>query len=118
MAKQKKVSIENYLEYIPVKSETINWSSDENGNVTLELENKGLFNKIAQKIFRRPKVTYIHLEEMGSFIWPCINGENNLIVIGEEVKEHFGEKAEPLYERLAKYINMLEKYGFVVMRRL
>ena len=33
--------------------------------------------------------------------------------LGEKVKEHFGDKAEPLYERLARYIKTLESYKFI-----
>ena len=70
-------------------------------------------NKIAQVLFKKPKVSYIHLDEMGSFIWQHIDGESDIIKIGESVKDHFGEKAEPLYERLAKYIQTLEAYKFI-----
>jgi len=31
---------------------------------------------------------------------------------GEPFKEKFGESAEPLYERLARYFQILETYGF------
>ena len=33
------------------------------------------------------------------------------------VKEEFGEKCEPLYERLAKYFEMLKNNKFVEFRR-
>ena len=54
---------------------------------------------------------------MGSFVWPLIDGERNITDIGVFVKEHFGEKAEPLYERLAKYFKVLESYGFVEFKK-
>ena len=50
---------------------------------------------------------------MGSFIWPLIDGEKSILEIGEYVETHFGEKANPLYERLAKYFQILESYGFI-----
>ncbi len=109
---KKLVISENYLEKKP-KRGIENWTVDDSGLVTLEVENKGVFNRIAQKLFKKPKVSYIHLDEMGSFIWQKIDGESDIITIGEAVKAHFGEKAEPLYERLAKYIKMLEGYGFI-----
>ena len=65
------------------------------------MENKGLANRIAQICFGRPKVSHITLEELGSFIWQQIDGEKSILQIGELVQEAFGEKAEPLYERLA-----------------
>jgi len=103
---------ENYLEKIPQKNPNINWSVNGEG-VTLEIENKGAFNRIAQKLFKKPKISYIHLDETGSFIWPLIDGKTDIIALGESVKQHFGDKAEPLYERLSKYIKILESYGFI-----
>lgn len=111
MKKQKLAS--NFLDKIPTRNPDIGYTVDEKGVITLEIENKGLFNRIAQKIFKKPKISYIHLDEMGSFVWPIINGEKNITEIGEAVDEHFGEKAHPLYERLAKYFQILESYGFV-----
>ena len=111
MKKQKIAS--NFLDKIPTRNPDIGYTVDEKGVITLEIENKGLFNLIAQKVFKKPKISYIHLDEMGSFVWPIINGEKNITEIGEAVDEHFGEKAHPLYERLAKYFQILESYGFV-----
>ncbi len=108
---------DNLLDFIPVKNVEIAFSTDENGKVTLEIENKGLFNKIAQKLFKKPKISFIHLDDMGSFIWPNIDGEKNISQIGEIVKEYFGEKAEPLYERLCKYLQILESYGFINLNK-
>jgi len=104
----------NFLEFIPVRADIL-WSEKE-GIVTLEIENKGLFNRIAQKLFKKPKISYIHLDEMGSFIWPRLDGKLTVSELGELVKEQFGEKAEPLYERLSKYISILKSYGFVTFK--
>ncbi len=109
---KKNVISQNYLERKPIRV-IENWSTDENGTVTLEKENTGIFNKIAQVLLKKPKISFIHLDEMGSFIWPLLDGKTDIIELGEKVKEHFGEKAEPLYERLAKYIQILESYNFI-----
>ena len=113
---KKEVISENYLEKIPVKNENIQWKQDENGAVTLEIENTGFFNTVAQKFFKKPKISYVHLDENGSFLWPLLDGEKSILDLGVLVKEHFGEKAEPLYERLAKYFQILESYKFVEFR--
>jgi len=114
MSRKKTLKIEqNFLEYKPNRNPPITWETEENGAVTLAIANKGLMNRIAQKLFKKPKTSYVHLDEMGSFVWPLIDGETDILRIGELVKEHFGEKAEPLYERLAKYFKILESYGFI-----
>ncbi len=107
---------ENYLERIPARKENLEWTKDEKDIVTISIRNKGVFNFIAQKLFKKPKVSYIHLEENGSFIWLSMDGKKNLVEIGKELDEKFGEKAHPLYERLAKYVQMLETCGFIEFR--
>ena len=109
-----KKSTENYLERRPCRVKGLTWTADEEGIVTLAIENKGIMNRIAQKIFRKPKISYIHLDELGSFLWQRLDGTKTLIDLGKEVEEQFGEKAHPLYERLAKYVQILDSYHFVM----
>ena len=113
MKKKKNVISQNYLEKVPVRPEHIKWSVDENGIVTLDIENTGAFNRIAQKLLKKPKVSHIHLDEMGSFIWPLLDGDKNIIELGKVVEKQFGEKANPLYGRLAKYFQILDSYNFI-----
>ena len=103
----------NYLDKIPVRNEAINWTMDEEGLVTLEIENKGIFNRLAQKFLKKPPVSYIHLDKMGSFVWPLIDGEKDITVLAQFVDEQFGEEAHPLYERLAQYFKILDSYHFI-----
>ncbi len=109
MKKQK----ENFLDKIPYRNENIKWSEDSDGIVTLEIENKGVFNTIAQKLFKKPRISYVHLEEIGSFIWKRIDGTKTVAALADELKAEFGDKAEPLYERISKYIQILNSYSFI-----
>ena len=108
-----KKQADNYLERKPKRVEHIRWTTDDADVVTLEIENKGFMNRVCQKLFKKPPVTYVHLDEMGSFIWPLLDGEQDIVALGVMVKEHFGEKAEPIYERLVKFFQILESYSFI-----
>jgi len=112
MGKNKQNS-ENFLERRPKRANGLSWSSDDNGNVTLEIENKGVFNRVAQKLLKKPKISYIHLDEIGSFVWPLLDGEKTILDLGPLVEEKFGEKSHPLYERIVKYFQILESYSFI-----
>ena len=116
MPKKKEIIKENYLDRRPIRHPDINWSEDKEGLVTLEIENTGFFNRIAQKFFRKPKISYVHLDENGSFIWPLLDGEKTILDIGKLVEEKFGEAAHPLYERLAKFFQILESYHFIIFK--
>lgn len=116
MKQKKQVISENYLERKPIRA-NLSWSQNDKGTVTLEQENKGMMNRMAQKLFGKPKITYVHLDEMGSFIWPLLDGETTILELGKRVEERFGEKANPLYERLIKYLQILKSYGFVILTK-
>ena len=106
---------ENYLDKIPQKGD-FKWTTHDDGIVTLEIENKGIVNKICQKLFKKPKISYVHLDKTGSFVWPIIDGEKTILDISEDVKKEFGDEAKPLYERLCKYFQILQSYGFVTFK--
>lgn len=107
---------ENYLERIPVRTESIEWTQEKTGQVTLDMVNKGIFNWITQKLLKRPQISHIHLDSIGSFVWPLIDGKKDIYQISELVKERFGEEANPLYERLIKYFEILLSYQFIYFK--
>jgi hypothetical protein len=111
----KKREEKNYLENTPERASDLKWKVEDNV-VVLEIENKGVFNTIAQKLFKKPRVSFIHLDPMGSFIWQSIDGTKNLILLADELKAEFGDDAEPLYERLSNYIRILDSYGFITLK--
>ena len=107
----------NYLDFIPIRSDKHKWETDKDGVVTIFVENKGVFNKLAQVLLKKPKVSRIHLEQFGSYIFPLIDGEKSIYEIGKLVGEHFGDAAEPLYPRITQYFKMLNDYGFIEYRK-
>ena len=104
---------DNFLERIPHRVESFRWTENEEGIVTLEVDNRGFFNRLFQLLLKKPKVSMIHLDEMGSFLWKELDGKRNLILLGEDFERKFGERAQPLYERLAKYMQILHSYGLI-----
>lgn len=104
---------QNFLEFVPKRAEGLNFTVGEDNIVTLEVENKGVFNRLFQLILKKPKISYIHLDDLGSFIWCHIDGNSSVFEIAEMVNESYGDKAEPLYERIVKYFEILKNYKFI-----
>lgn len=104
----------NLLDFIPKHNSLISFTADKKGIVTLEVKNQGFYNRVAQIFFKRPKVSFITLEEFGSFIWQQIDGEKTVMEIAGKVKEEFGQKAEPLYERLGQYMTTLRRCDYIL----
>ncbi len=118
MKNKKEIILRNYLEGIPARRSGIAWSADEKGIITLDVENTGFMNRVAQRLFKKPKISHIHLDKFGSFVWSITDGEKDITALGVAVEERFGDAAHPLYERLAKYFQILESYGFVEIKKI
>lgn len=108
MAKKK----ENYLDYVPVISDKHTWSV-EDGKVTIHMEHRGFYAWLAQKFFNRPRVSHIDLDKHGSFIFQQIDGQRTVGELAELMHAQFGQDAEPLYDRLVKYMQILHNNGFI-----
>ena len=116
MKKKKEESKINYLDLIPERAEDLRWHTDFRDRVILEVENTGLMNTIAQRVFGKPRFTKVHLDAQGSFLWPLIDGQKTVIELAALQKEQFREAAEPLYPRIVKYFQILESYHFIHFR--
>lgn len=113
MKKKNVKTNENYLDRVPKIKDGLSWEQGDGGEVILLLENKGMFNRAAQLLLKKPKYSKIHLDDLGGYAWKLADGKKSIYEIGKSVKETFGEKAEPLYERLSKYFDILFRYGFI-----
>lgn len=106
---------ENYLEKVPKKAENITWDCDGSGLVTIHIENKGIMKRLTQILLKKPKVSHIHLDEIGSFVWLSIDGRSTIGEIAPAFEEHFGERVRPTNERLCQFVATLVSCGFAVI---
>ena len=75
----------NYIDNIP-KINDMKWDVSEDGIVEITVENTGFYNTIAQKIFKKPRYSFIKLDEYGSFVWQKIDGKKSIYEIGKELQ--------------------------------
>ncbi len=106
---------ENYLALIPVRNPNLEFTTDDKGIVTIVVPNVGFFNKVAQKFFAAPKESRIHLDAYSSYTWLGINGKRNIEELGSYMKRKYKGKAEPLYPRLIKFIQILKDNRYIGM---
>ena len=59
----KKKDSKNYLDFIPEKNPEIEYETGEDGIITVLIEWKGFYHKLAQRFFRRPRVSEIKLDK-------------------------------------------------------
>ncbi len=108
----KRKNQENYLDKIPQIARP-NWEVLDGGIVEVTVENKGFYNWLAQKLFKKPRYSFIKLDEYGSCVWQQIDGKKTVYEIGQVLKETHKGAANQLYERLSTYFETLRRNGYV-----
>jgi len=108
---------ENFLEYIPItnfKSRI----SEETNKVIVERPkfDNAILKKYLLPYFKKQNFD-VKLDDFGSFVWQKIDGEKNIYQIALELEKEFGEKVEPVYERLAQFIKHLHQQRFVLYKK-
>lgn len=107
---------ENFLDVIPQHNPSCTYTVNEEGFVVIDMKHKGFYNRIAQKIFKKPSVSHVTLEKFGSYIYSVIDGNKTVYDISQFVKSKFGKEAEPLFERLVIYMRILKNNKFILYK--
>ena len=97
---------QNYLDFVPVKNPDIEYHTDDSGIVTLLIEWKGFYHRIAQKFFHRPRISEIRLDDYGSFVWLSIDGVKDVHQVSLELDARFPGMEKAL-SRLIKFLEIL-----------
>lgn len=113
---KKKVIAANYVDKIPMICEDKTWRLREDGLVEVTIENTGFYNRLAQKLFKKPRFSYIKLEGYGSFVWQQIDGQKTIYEIGQNLAVEYEAAGNQLYERLCVYFETLHRNGFISFR--
>ena len=106
----------NYIDNIP-RINDMKWEVLEDGIVEITVENTGFYNKVAQRLFKKPRYSFIKLDEYGSFVWQQIDGKKSIYEIGKELGNMHKGGSNQLYERLSKYFGILERYKYIVFEK-
>ncbi|NIM58729.1 MAG: PqqD family peptide modification chaperone [Candidatus Aminicenantes bacterium] len=106
----------NLLDLIPVRN--IKWEKKEDGLIVL-LKPKFELALLRKHVLPRLKKPYfkIKLDHVGSFTWEHCDGVLRVKEIANNLKNKFGDDVEPLYDRLALFLQSLEKNHFIFYKK-
>lgn len=107
----------NYLELTPKRN--YDHEIEASGKVSVlvpRFKNKFLVDLLVPRL----KSPYIKakLDEFGSVTWLEINGNNKVSDISGTLTHKFGDKIQPVNERLTKFLTQLYKYNFISFKEI
>jgi Coenzyme PQQ synthesis protein D (PqqD). len=102
----------NYLELTPFR--IYEHQIEDNGLVTVLLPK--FENKILKSIFiskNKPQFIRIKLDEFGSEVWLLLDGGKKVEYIAKCLVEKFGDRIQPVNERLTSFLTQLYLQKFI-----
>ena len=102
----------NLLDLIPLQK--IKFEESQDGLITLlkpKFRNKFMLKYVLHKL-KNPNYK-VRLDDFGSFVWKHCDGKTTVQKIGELLKENFKENIDPVYDRLAIFMQTLMRYKFI-----
>ena len=102
----------NLLDLVPVRR--VEWEVSTDGLITL-LRPKFNSRLLRKHLLPRMKRPYyrIHLDRFGSTVWILCDGSRSVDEIGKGLQRKFGEEIEPVYDRLAVFVQHLDRSHFI-----
>lgn len=102
----------NVMMMIPKRRCNIQWEKEEE-IITLIIKREKVIDRIMNKLFKTPKTIRIELDSIGSFVWENCDGIDTINNISKKMENHFGNKVDPVIERLVTYIRTLKNNKFI-----
>lgn len=103
----------NLLDMTPVRE--VEWEEDETGIVTLvrsrpRVRGPRSMGRWVSFMLAPPR---IRLDEVGSFAWLRMSGTRNVGELAALVREEFGDRVDPVNQRLGHLVRLLKRERFV-----
>lgn len=102
---------DNFLMYVPRKKHLT--FEESKGIVKLIFHHDKIIEKVVRWLVKKPCISDVELDKYGSSVWLLIDGSNTVYDIGQELLMEFGEKIEPVYERLVMFLRYLNRKGWI-----
>lgn len=108
MSKQK-----NFMDYVPRQNKNYQYEVDKDGKVTILVKWTGPYHKIATVLFKKPEVSRIDLDAIGSWVWLAMDGHKTVYDLSKEFHAAFPDEEKPV-ARLAQFLKILHNNKFIV----
>ncbi|MBM4167563.1 MAG: PqqD family protein [Ignavibacteria bacterium] len=104
--KEKTLDRAEFFTLIPHR--TVEWEVRNDNKIVLLVPKfrRGLGARWLQPWIRRKHIR-VSLDEFGSFIWNCCDGSTSIESIAGKMRQQFGERVEPVQDRLSMFMNRL-----------
>lgn len=115
MFKHKEKDNKNFLEFIPVKSNShISERLEDDSKITLVIKRDSKIDKFFIKIFKKAhKEVYIHFDDIGTYTWMNIDGNKTIYELSKNFMKDYDVSENEAINRMVQFIKTLNNNKFI-----
>jgi hypothetical protein len=98
----------NLLTLVPERTKDYVLRDDGLVDVIIPRFGDGRVAKVLETLIKRSPIL-LKLDEVGTLTWHLCDGKHTVAEIGDQMQKTFGQKVEPVYDRLALFFKEMEK---------
>jgi len=107
----------NYLELTPLRLKGEEITEENLVNIIIpKFQNKFAARFVVP--YMKSPIIKLKLDELGSAAWMLIDGKRKVAEIAQLLLEKFGDKIEPVNERLTKFLTGLYEQQFIIFQEI
>jgi hypothetical protein len=106
----------NLLDLIPERTRPFRDEDDGTVTVLVPRFGDGRAGHLLQKFVGKSPIS-LHLDEIGSEVWRLCDGRRSVYEIGECLRRKFGDRIEPVFEKLGVYFRRMKRADVIEWRR-
>ncbi len=110
--------MQNLLDMTPIRLRSYRVNEKKgDGSYTLLVPKfgTGKFGKWLSRRFKNPDYL-VHLDDFGSYVWHLCDGDHCVKDIGESLRTKYGDKIEPVHDRLSLFFRQMEKSKLIAFK--
>jgi hypothetical protein len=73
-------------------------------------------NNVVGRLLKRvlnERPVRVRLEDVGASVWRLCDGDRTVLEIGEKLQSEYGDRIEPLYDRLELFLKQMHRAGLI-----
>ena len=102
----------NLYELVPTQRRESRERADGNVEVLIPRYGDNPVGRLLKYVFSNKPVK-VELDDVGTRVWRLCDGHRNVREIGQSLQGEFGERLEPLYDRLGEFLKQMKRAGLI-----
>ena len=103
------------MDLIPIRDDKHPWRMTAAGVAEVDMAHNGFYDRVAQKLFKKPPVSHIALDGYGTVVWENMNGQNTVADIVRIMDETFPDETDSMLARVVTFTATLHRNGFITL---